>query len=457
MKAIPLFICTLAMLCHGCQDDQLGNETSTDKTYKVNSFLESRMKDIYYWAEAISDKQPDKTLDPKVYFNALKHEKDKWSYVSNENDETNTNKQFALHDGYDHGFGYNVTFWTVNNNTNAIQVKINFVYPGSPAAEAGLEKGDIITKLNGKNITSNTQTEILNGSTITLQINKSSGTNITCTLTSRRFDIDPILLDTIFVASNGKRVGYLCYTNFTSTTSAGNAQWESDPYLKKMTETFQKFKSEGVDEFILDLRHNTGGYSTAAVQLASLLCPLEVARGAKTLIKEQWNEKYNASRQTLLTFYKAIPGNANLNLSRLFVLTSSSTASASEVVISGLKPYLDKLTVIGQTTVGKNMGGQTFIPTDSDIAHWKTYLVTFTYTNSQDESIANGITPDISIKTKDNYNDRTPLGSSKDPYIATALQQISGVTSILSASKSTASETYTPVELPRPALFIRNE
>ena len=193
---------------------------------------------------------------------------------------------------------------------------------------------------------------------------------------------------------------------------------------------YEKFKSEGVDEFILDLRHNTGGYATAAVQLASLLCPLEIARSAKTLIKEQWNEKYNASRQTLLTFYKAIPSNANLNLSRLFVLTSPSTASASEVVISGLKPYLDKLTVIGHTTVGKNMGGQTFIPTDSDIAHWKTYLVTFTYTNSQDESIANGITPDISIKTMDNYNDRTPLGSSKDPYIATALQQSSGVTSI---------------------------
>lgn len=439
MKTL-FFTFLLATLLFGCQDDKLGDSDSAVETQKINRFLESSMKDIYYWADEIKSKNPDKSKDPVVYFSDLKYSNDRWSYLTEENQDQGD--ILAAEDGFDNGFGYNVTFWTVNGNPNQ-EVRINFVYPGSPAAEAGLERGDIINRLDGEPITNNNRDRILNGNTIKIDVDKWNEGNQSYTLTARRFDIDPILLAKVLVTNDGKKVGYLCYTKFTAKAGVPNTRWKEDPYLKKMTETCEKLKNEGITELILDLRYNGGGYSTAAVQLASLLCPIETARAGSILIKEQWNDKY-ADHQTTLPLYRDIPAEANLDLSHLYVLTNQATASASEVVISGLKPYMNQIITIGDRTVGKNMGGQTLTPTDSELKHWHAYLIMFTYTNSRDESIADGIFPTLSIKNEVDYANRFPLGSIQDPHIAAALRHITGETLLTSLSKSTAIDTCIP-------------
>ncbi|MDR1414884.1 MAG: PDZ domain-containing protein, partial [Odoribacteraceae bacterium] len=232
---IPLIICASFTL-GSCSNEKLdgGDNTTPSTTEEINfnAFLKKEMTGIYLWADEVRGKAESIALemDNRKYFDALKYAQDPWSRLTGEIFE---GEQAAVDDGYDTGFGWIVTIWTVRNNV--IEVKLNHVYPNTPAADAGLRRGDFITHIDGLAITDASVYSLFNTQTpITVQVRKRGATETeTLTLTPRRFDINPIAVDTVLVQNN-RRIGYLYYTSFV---------YKKDQSLPDLTALFTKFKT----------------------------------------------------------------------------------------------------------------------------------------------------------------------------------------------------------------------
>ena len=138
----------------------------------------------------------------------------------------------------------------------------------------------------------------------------------------------PFLKDSVYTVGD-KKVGYLVYNSFSS-----GPDDESTIYDDQMKQVFAEFKAENVSEFVLDLRYNQGGLVTCAQLMTSLLAPADAL--GKTFCIMEHNEKQSKNDEALLLKKNAEMGNANLDLRRIYVLTGSVTASASEAVINCL-------------------------------------------------------------------------------------------------------------------------
>jgi C-terminal processing protease CtpA/Prc len=411
----------------GCSEERLNGGTTVEEGEpatadgKFNAFLKKEMTGVYLWADKVREKAESLRVDTSSqwYFSRLKYENDPWSRLSGEAFE---GELAAMDDGYDVGFGWTVTIWQLTAFT--FEAKMNHVYPGSPAADAGIERGDFITRLDGENLSEANYMKLFNTRTpLVARVRKRDGRVIDAiTLSPREYDVIPIAKDTVLL-HEGKRVGYMYYTSFV---------YKNEGSLQELTDAFTRFKQAGVDEFILDLRYNGGGYALAAVHLATLLAPVESVKGREVLINKIWNGEYQKQFEgneayTVERFDDRVPETARLGLSRLWVLTSKNTASASEMVISGLKPYMEVRTV-GDRTTGKNAGGSMFSRTGDE--ERSAYLITMLYTNKDGESVEGGIPADFSDYSANLfYKDTTALGDPRDTFVAIALQEIGGAAS----------------------------
>lgn len=159
-----------------------------------------------------------------------------------------------------------------------------------------------------------------------------NGSSESISLNAQKYEVNPILKNTV-IEEGDKKIGYLAYASFV---------YKNQSSLDELTRIFNEFKTQEIDELILDLRYNGGGYNHAAVHLASLIAPTSAVMSNKLLIYKQWNEKYQAIYQnsSLMTeehLNAKVPENARLGLEKVWILTNNSTASASEVVHIGPK------------------------------------------------------------------------------------------------------------------------
>ncbi|MDR2130492.1 MAG: hypothetical protein LBP56_04910 [Odoribacteraceae bacterium] len=409
----------------GCADEGLdgggeGEENTggapTTPAGEFNAFLRQEMTDIYFWADKIRGKAFSLPLDTNSqwYFNALKYTHDPWSYLTGEAFE---GELAGLDDGHDTGFGWILTLWSVQNE--GLFAKINYIYPRSPAAEAGAQRGEKITRIDGEAVSEANVYKLLNTRTaVTVQLISKNATTRSLSLTPRAFDIQPIAKDTVIV-HDGQKIGYLFYTSFV---------YQNEQSLQDLTTIFTKFKQAGVTEFILDLRYNGGGYVIPAIHLASLLAPERNVSQRDVLINKIWNAKYQEqfagdATHTTEYFDNRTPATARLGLSRVWVLTSANTASASEIVISGLRPYMTVYTV-GEVTAGKNAGGSVFSSPGDTSKEQGAYLITMQYTNKDGESVAGGIPRTYGYDANKYYNDTTRLGDPNETFIAVVLRNM---------------------------------
>lgn len=165
-----------------------------------------------------------------------------------------------------------------------------------------------------------------------------------------KFNPDPILLDTVLQIEN-KKIGYLVYTSFIDNQTTS---------LSDLNNAIGRIKEAQVDEFILDLRYNTGGMLTAAKQLGSLLAPADAVGRSALFIHNNGtrltNKKFQGIKDALEIHFDPGVLTNNLDLRKIYILTGKNTASASEVIISGLQAYLSEVILIGEKTVGKYAG-----------------------------------------------------------------------------------------------------
>lgn len=419
---IRLFILMASLpILSACHKDDIDadNDSTLSLNERMNIFIDSQMKDIYLWAKEIKNVKADRNKEPEEFLKTLRYSEDSWSYLEENDPDTRTSI-----DGKEKTFGYNIQFYKITDSL--IGGMIQYVYKGSPAAKAGLNRGDMIFANNGKLLTPDNYTHILTDEQVVLQTGFISPNTLYIseekhTLSQEVFQQDPILLDTILQSGN-KKIGYLVYSQFYNDQATS---------LPRLSQAIGKIKAASVDEFILDLRYNTGGAETAAQHLSSLLAPAKHVRNQDILIQKQWNTAYQQKlhSQQLAARFDPDVLTDNLDLQKIYILTGRNTASASEVVISGLRPYTETI-LIGRQTHGKYVGMSQIIPPD-DLQKWTLWPVTFAYTNANGESVKGGIAPTYTIEEYSNY--LPPFGDPEDPLLGKALELINGQPPVLTS------------------------
>ncbi|MDT8417926.1 MAG: S41 family peptidase, partial [Lutibacter sp.] len=357
---------------------------------------------------------------------------DRFSWIVDDFDALNNSFQ-----GITKSFGFRLQAVSINSAGDVV-FYVRYVAPGSPADLAGIKRGDIINALDGVIMNEGNYSSVvskLSNETVTVSIVTENGVLIADkTITAVEISEDPVHFKKVFSDINGKKVGYLVYNGFRSS------------YNDELNVAFEFFKNEGIQELILDLRLNGGGSVETSAYLASMI---DASAGTEIFAKLTFNAKHTNQSgsftfQNKLNVYDANgtkTGEQTINrltgINQLYVLTSGSTASASEMIINGLRPFMP-VKVIGTTTYGKNVGSITLYDspssdyTDEDSANsahlYAMQPIVFQIFNKLDQSdYTNGFVPDIEVKEFQFWNNILPFGDEDEVVLKAALDDIRGL------------------------------
>ena len=435
-------IVLIALLFSGCRkDDPLTDTTSTGTrgntevkaeanatTQKVNNFIKSAMTDVYLWYNYLPTIDTKYETDSKAYFKKLLYKDDKWSYITD-----NVSEWENSLNGIEKSYGYSLTFGRFVDASGASTGNyfaiVEYVYPNTPAQRAGFERGSIITQINGSNITKDNYTALLNGEIVSVTKGSLTASGIknseTLSMTAEVLNLDPVILYKV-VEKDGHKIGYLFYAQFI------------DNFKASLQTALNYFKTNQITDLVIDLRYNPGGQITAAQYLCSSIAPLANVTGSKTLVTFQWNDKYQKywvenklTDQTTVTFDNSVP--VKLGLNKVAILTGPGTASAAELTITGLKPYMN-VVMVGDTTYGKYTASITLKPEDfytnassyADFSNWGLQPIVLRYANAEGvTNFVNGFAPDYLVK--DELLPAQPLGDLSEPLFRKAVENITGV------------------------------
>lgn len=238
------------------------------------------------------------------------------------------------------GFGFS---WRFVDQAQT-EMRITRTFLGSPADVGGLARGQQVLSLNGRTIANIEANEGISAffaatSTVDFEVQPIGGAAFfTSPLTKAIVTIDPVPQYRIIDAGNGVNVGYLELATFIST---------ADP---EFATVFSEFRAAGVNDVIIDLRYNGGGL----VSTAELLGDYLGGSVARNLVFS--STEFNAARAAQNNRTKLFSMLANsLSLSRLVVIATRGTASASELVTNGMIPHVD-VAIVGDRTFGKPVG-----------------------------------------------------------------------------------------------------
>ncbi len=418
-----ILVCGFTLLQSCKKDDPQPVSNANDY---VNSWILENMKADYYWTDYLPT-SPDKTLKPSDFFTSLLHKPDdRFSWIQeNYQDLLNSLQGVSKEAGYEFAL-----YYADNAKVNLVAIVL-YVKKGSPAETAGLKRGDAFTHINSTQLTvSNYQTvlqQISSNHTITYHAadyaSQTYGSAVTLSLSVVEYAENPNYMSKVITVGS-HTIGYYVYNLFSTGPDANSTQ-----YNDEMDMVFDQFKTAGITDLVLDLRFNSGGAITASVNLASLIGP--GIDNTKVFVKRQYNSNLqqqilndpNYGADFLLTKFTNKTQNIGslLNNNRVYILTSHRTASASELIINGLKPYMEVF-MVGSTTYGKNVGSISIYAQNDAKNTWGMQPIVVKSANSLDQSdYSNGFTPNI--EDADN-GFLFPLGDPNERLLSLAVNNI---------------------------------
>ena len=383
--SLVLLIALISGTFQACKKDNLQSNltpnapaaTSVADALKDTALAYS--KDIYLWYNQIpasfdarSFTELDKLMTGLRQYSTepgFSQPVDRWSFAIKKTEWNNISSGIAG------DFGISVFFMAPGD------LRVKSVEKESPAAKAGIRRGWRITKVAGStDITSANAdflvSKIYNSSNTSFSFQKPDDSSAEITLNAATYLENPIFLDSVYTVG-AKKIGYFSYNSFLGDTAKTYSEFQR---------IFNRFASQNVNDVIVDLRYNGGGFVNVQSKLANYL--VNNSGNGGLMMKQQYNDKYpqyNAS-----TNFKKL---GSLDLSRIFFIVSNNTASASELLINNLKPYMDVKVIGPSKTYGKPVGYFN-IP----VGDWYIFPVSFRTTNKNGEgSYFNGFSLDAQV------------------------------------------------------------
>ncbi|MDH7444088.1 S41 family peptidase [Aquimarina sp. 2201CG14-23] len=309
------------------------------------------------------------------------------------------------------------------NDASNVFGYVRYVLPGTDAETKGVLRGNIFNTIDGTQITDQNFSSLLAPDTYTIGLATFDGNDVTPTgtsipLTKVQYTENPVFLSST-IDVGGNPVGYLMYNSFTADFDA------------QLNAAFGQFASDNVTDLILDLRYNGGGSVTSAIDLSSMITG---QFNGQVFTTEEWNEDRQAQFGDTNLFDNQIRTGAginSLNLNRVYILTTRSSASASELVINGLDPYINVIQV-GSASRGKFQASVTLYDSDNfgrtgaNPGH--TYamqpLVLRSINSVGFTDYFGGFTPEIEID--EDFSNLGVLGDPNEPLLKAAIDDILG-------------------------------
>jgi carboxyl-terminal processing protease len=408
-------------------------EDQDDVAVPVNDFIWKGLNLYYLWQADVPNLSDDiyetqETLNsfvqqygPAQLFGSLLYEPDvvdRWSIlVSDYRTLENTLQGVYTTTGAEFGLIY------VPGSTTNIFGYVRYILPGTDASTKDIHRGDIFYAVNGTPLTVDNYQNLLGAETYTLNLATFNGSTIvpngeSVSLIKQEYAENPIYTASV-VQQGGHTIGYLMYNGF----YAG--------YNNALNAAFGQLQAAGVTELVLDLRYNSGGSVQTATYLGSMITG---QFNGQVFAQQQWNSKLmahlnQADLQNRFTNSMGSSAINSLNLNRVYVLTTASTASASELVINCLEPYID-VVVIGTTTTGKNVGSVTLYDSmnfgrsgrESTHRYAMQPIVLKTVNADGFGDYSAGIDPDFELP--EDYSNMGQLGDAAEPLFARAINDI---------------------------------
>lgn len=398
------------------------------KNIAINNWIRAVMEEAYYWLEDMKTPIAN-TARPESYFESfLFKPTDRFSAIY-----PNYQELISSLSGVSTESGYEISLLRESESNENVIALITYVKKGSPAASNDLRRGDLISQINGSTMTLNNYQSLLrersNQHSVTFRRPDEAGqfgAPQTVTLAAIQIEENPNFLDSIYVIDNQK-IGYVVYHFFAPGVINSGTNQMDGRYDAEMDEIFAKFKAENINQLIIDFRYNGGGYVSSAVNLASLIVPN--FNSDKIFSKTKYNSFLSRfpTFQNIQTKFKEKSENIGNQLAdgKIYILTSSRTASASELIINGLKPYLN-VVIIGAKTTGKNVGSVALEDEDNPDNNYGLLPIVTKSFNSLDQSdYGDGFIPDEEISEFQFFPWRD-FGDVRDPLLKSALEKITG-------------------------------
>jgi len=429
-KKSLLFILLVAILFSSCFKDN-DDEIQIASTLDIQNFIYRGLNFFYLYKADTDELANDAFADqndlnafltsknsPEELFEYLRSPQDRFSilvddYIALENAlngiTLNNGMEFGLvfyPDGSGNVFGY-----------------VRYVLPNSDASNKGVTRGMIFNTISGQQINENNFSELISPDSYTIGLADFDGTTITANGENIELVKSQITENPVHIAQTltvqGQNIGYLMYNAFTR---------NFDPQLNS---AFAQFQADNVTDLILDLRYNGGGSVDTAIDLGTMITG---QFNNELFISERWNEDRQAEYAEDKLFNTTISNGDqinSLNLNRVYVITSGRSASASELVINGLDPYINVIQV-GDVTTGKfqasfllyDAPAPNFSRSEANTGHTYAMLpLVFKTVNANGfTDFVDGLVPEVAVE--EDYSNLGALGDVNEPLLAAVLNEI---------------------------------
>jgi C-terminal processing protease CtpA/Prc len=431
---IKYFVAVLisSFLFASCFED-LDDNLQTASTLDIQNFVYRGLNYYYLYKEDTPELANDAFANeadrnqflqgfdsPENLFSFLKSSQDRFSAIFDDyNVIENALNGISLSNGMEYGLVY------YPDGSSNVFGYVRYVLPNTDAEAKNLKRGDLFTTIDGQLLNENNYQDLLAADSYTIGFATYDGaqflpTGETALLNKIQYNENPIYKATTLDV-NGKKIGYLMYNSFIRN------------YDVELNNAFGQFRADGITDLVLDLRYNGGGSVETATDLASMITG---QFNGQLFYKEFWNADRQLERAQEGTFDDKISNGTSinsLNLNKVYILTTRRTASASELVLNGLNPYINTVQV-GDSTTGKfqasflmyDAPAPTFSKQQADPSH--TYvmlpLVFKTANAAGNTDYIDGLFPQIQLK--ENYFNLGELGDLNEPLFAQAIQEIAG-------------------------------
>jgi carboxyl-terminal processing protease len=443
MKRYYLYALLILFAVNACNtSSNQASETSEEKQFVWNG-----LNHWYFWQSSVPDLADNRFTDEESFYSFLNGFQDeealfKSLLFSQEDDFSWFIENFIEFEesrqGISRSFGFRFGLVRISQNSNNVFGYVQFVVPDSPADVAGLKRGDVFVRINSTVLTVNNFSDLLNSESYVLTLadpdNDFQEIDVTEPINSVVLQENPIHTAKV-IEKNNVRIGYLVLNAFRFN------------FHEELNDVFKLFKDENVDELVLDMRYNSGGALITSAILAGMISGLDDTNVFSKLI---YNQKRSDRNVEFPIFDKVPVFNGNgaetsviamnqLNLDRIYVLTGFRTASASETIVNGLRPYLDEVILIGDDTVGKDEGSITVYDNPPNFSsrnganpnHLRAMQpIVFKIFNVLDQDYPDGFSPSPNnriIEFSSAFLGSMPeLGDESEPLLARALDLITG-------------------------------